>query len=172
MAGAAHGAQPGEGAARRQVPYPAAALAPEAAVRRGRGAVRVPGLRPRARGRGPGRGAPGPPRLGREADVLDGRYLLRRLPPRLEGRRHAELAANLERHVLVDTDEAVQLLPEPALLLDLDEQRRRELPGSGEERVVDRELLADGVQVGDPLDPEHLLRLIPDRGPVLEQEGE
>src|SRR5437773_2099966 len=129
-------------------------------------------MRHRERERGPGRDAPASLRLQREADVLDGRYLLRRLPPRLEGRRHAELAAHLERHVLVDADEAVQLLPEPALLLDLDEQRRRELPGSGEERVVDRELLADGVQVGDPLDPEHLLRLIPDRGAVLEQEGE
>src|SRR5213594_840706 len=108
----------------------------------------------------------------REAHVLHGRELLRRLPPRLERGRHAELAAHLERHVLVDPDQAVDLLPEPALVLDLDEQRRRERPRPGEERVVDRELLADGVQVGDVLDPEHLLRLIPDRRLVLEQEAQ
>src|SRR2546428_103391 len=157
MAGAAHGAQPGEGAARRQVLYPAAALAHEVVVRRGRGGVagRAPA---RARGEegaageagvphgggGGGRAgvAPGPLRLGGEADVLAGRYLLRRLPPRLEGRRHAELAANLERHVLVDADEAVQPLPQPALVLGVDEQRPREPPRAGGARAVDRQVLA------------------------------
>src|SRR5881396_3027769 len=67
----------------------------------------------------------------RETDVLHGRELLRRLPPRLERRGDADLAAHLERHVLVDTEQAVELLLEPALVLDLDEERRRERSRSG-----------------------------------------
>src|SRR2546422_229295 len=73
-------------------------------------------MRHREGERAPGRDPPARLRREREAHVLHGRELLRRLPPRLERSRHAELAAHLERHVLVDPDQAVDLLPEPALV--------------------------------------------------------
>src|SRR5437667_117422 len=61
-------------------------------------------------------------------------------------------------------------IPDPALVLDRDEQRARQVRGTGQQLVVDRQLFPRPVEVRDPLHPEHLLHLIPDRRAILEEE--
>ncbi len=70
----------------------------------------------------------------------------------------------------VDPDQLRELLADARLVGDLDQQGRRQLRGPGQERVVHRELLTDRIQVGDVLDPDHLLRLVPHRGPIFEEQ--
>src|SRR4030095_3631708 len=106
----------------------------------------------------------------RKADILHRRQLRVALATPLEDTRHA-LARNVEPDVAVDAAQLLQLLADPRLLGDLDRERRRQLGLAWEQRTVDGQLGAHGVQVGDVLHPEHLLRLVPNRRAVLEQEA-
>src|SRR5437870_3418181 len=83
--------------------------------------------------------------------------------------RDAHLVAELEHDVPVDADQPMELLADATIVLDGDQQRARQLRGTGEKLVVDRELFPDPIEVRDPLHPEHLLHLIPDRRAILEE---
>ena len=61
----------------------------------------------------------------RKADVLHARDLLVGLPPGFEHTGDARIAADFETDVPVDADESLELLADPALVVDRDEQRAR-----------------------------------------------
>src|SRR6185369_11750561 len=93
------------------------------------------------------------------------------LAPVLEHGGDAALADE-QREMPIEPDEPPELLAHALLLAELDEQRRREVALAGQELVVDCELLADRVEIRHALDPEHLLRLVPDRRPILEEQAQ
>ena len=109
-------------------------------------------------------------RIEREADVLHGRELLVGVPSPLEHARDARGGAHLEPDMPVDAHQPLELVAHPARVVDRDEKRARQLRGTGEKLVVDRQLFPHPLEVCDPLHPEHLLHLIPDRRAILEEE--
>jgi len=82
------------------------------------------------------------------------------------------VGTDLQPHVIaaVDALQRVQHRLDLGGVADLDEHRRRQLPGPGQERVVDLELVADPVLRDDALSADHLLDLEPHGLPVLEDE--
>lgn len=73
-----------------------------------------------------------------------------------------------EDAVIVETDEAIDLLLDGLVLRDLDHQGGRELAGVRDEGCVGLDLVCDRRRIGDPFDPAHLLNLVADGGAVLE----
>ena len=149
------------------------ALAQRAHERRVAAVVRVVDL---DRGRHGGIGE-SPRRVGveREADVLDRGDAVLLALLRIEAGRDARLAAvraESQRHVLVDPDEAVELRADARELLDLDEERRRELALAGHQLVVDVELVLHLRGRVDSLDLEHLLDLEAQGLAVLEEQAD
>jgi hypothetical protein len=94
-----------------------------------------------------------------------------RFPAGVENARDA-LAGDVEPDVAMDAAEPSQVITYPLRLRDLDEKCRRQLRGARQESAVDRQLVADGVEIRDVLHPDHLLRLVPDGGAILEQEAD
>ena len=70
-------------------------------------------------------------RIERKAHVLHGRELLVGLSPALEDARDPRPVAQLESDVPVDTDQPLELLADAALVVDGDQQRARQVRGTG-----------------------------------------
>ena len=91
----------------------------------------------------------------------------------VEARAEARAAApspSTQRDVLVDADQPVELGADARLLLDLDEERGRELALAGHQLVVDVELVLHLRGLVDALDLEHLLHLEAQRLAILEEQ--
>ena len=82
------------------------------------------------------------------------------------------LRADLQADVVarVDAEQRIQHGLDVARVADLDEHRRRELAGPGQQVVVHAELVRDLRVVDDPLGADHLLDLEPHGPAVLEDE--
>ena len=89
----------------------------------------------------------------------------------LEGADH-DVGPDLQAHVVarVDAEQVVEHGLDPVGLLDLDEHGGRQLARPWQQRIVDRDLLGDLVEVDDALGPDHLLDLEPHGLAVLEHE--
>ena len=112
-------------------------------------------------------------RVERKADVLHrGDPVLLHLL-RVEVRANAvavALRAQLERDVLVDADQPVELGSDPLGIGDFHEERGGELAFAGHQFVVHVELVLDLVRVRNALHPQHLLHLEAQGLAVLEEQ--
>src|SRR5262249_19184688 len=83
---------------------------------------------------------------------------------------HPRSVAEADVDGLGEFEPATELLRTRGRIVDLDEQRRAELARPAEELVVGVELVLDVALADDALDPHHLLHLVADGEPVLEEE--
>ena len=104
-----------------------------------------------------------------ELDVLDRRDPISLELLVIECRRHPSLP-HFEAHELVDPHQAIEFAADAAGLGNLDHQGGRKLMIPGDELVVDRDLLGDGLFTHAALGPGHFLDLKNHRVPVLKNE--
>src|SRR5687768_11185550 len=70
-----------------------------------------------------------------------------------------DTAADFEKNRFVDTQKFKQILPQISLVGDFQEQGGAELSRIGNQLIIDRDLLANLVEVGDFFRPQHFLYL-------------